>query len=60
MGCCMSKVPKFPESSIADGILPEIPPGGENFNAVKLIPQQGMMGNAVAVYLAKDDMTSPT
>jgi len=57
----MSKVPQFPFSSIADGILPSSPPaGGENFNVVKLIPQQGMMGNAIAVYLAKDDMTSPT
>lgn len=60
MGCCMSSVPTFDPSSLADGILPPAPPGNENFQIIKIVPQQGTFGRASAIYLPKDASESPS
>lgn len=60
MGCCMSSVPTFDPSSLADGILPPAPPGNENFQIIKIVPQQGTFGRASAIYLPNDASESPS
>lgn len=59
MGCCFSsKLPTFPPSSAADGIAPTSPPHEFDSKLVKFIPQPGMFGNAVGVYI--DNYDTPT
>ncbi len=54
MGCCSSKLPSFPPSSAADGIAPMSPPDEFDAQLIKFIPQPGMFGNAIGVYLPND------
>lgn len=54
MGCSSSKLPTFPSSSTADGIAPITPPDEFDAQVIKIIPQPGMFGNAVGVYLPND------
>jgi hypothetical protein len=60
MGCCSSKIPTFPPSSTADGIAPTSPPEEFDSQLVKFIPQSGMFGSAVAVYLPYDSTDAPS
>ena len=53
MGCGSSKLPAFPPPSLADWVLPLNPPD-DSFQAVKIIPQPGMLGRHVAIYLPND------
>ena len=61
MGCCASKVPSFEKApaSLANGLLPESAPNS-GFQPIKLVPNQGMMSAAVAVYLPSDGNNSPS
>ena len=59
MGCSSSKLPTFPAASTADGIAPITPPDEFDAQVIKFIPQPGMFGNAVGVYLPSD-VDTPT
>ncbi len=62
MGCCASKPLEFAPFSLGDGILPPSPPSNNNdsFEAVKLVPPQGLIARAIAVYLSKDQDKCPS
>jgi hypothetical protein len=61
MGCCASKPLEFAPLSLGDGILPSPPNNvSSSFEAVKLIPPQGLVARAFAVYLSKDQDKCPS
>lgn len=57
MGCCASKVPSFPQPSVADGILPSSPPNDDCRYAIKVIPNPSMLSQKIGIFLPNDVST---